>query len=135
MVRVKITIVGAQHLPNKDSWLAGVSDPFCRVTMVNKPEPEIRTKTIENCLSPTWNHTAVMEWDGKTDLHFLVMDQDMVKDEFLGECYLRSSDVKKGFNGTMSLTPGKKRKVKKEPVLIIKVVTESKTPCGSCAIL
>eukprot|EP00448_Togula_jolla_P011084 CAMPEP_0170618616 /NCGR_PEP_ID=MMETSP0224-20130122/27053_1 /TAXON_ID=285029 /ORGANISM="Togula jolla, Strain CCCM 725" /LENGTH=119 /DNA_ID=CAMNT_0010944601 /DNA_START=171 /DNA_END=531 /DNA_ORIENTATION=+ len=94
--------------------------------MVNKPEPEIRTKTIENCLSPTWNHTAVMEWDGKTDLHFLVMDQDMVKDEFLGECYLRSSDVKKGFNGTMSLTPGKKRKVKKEPVLIIKVEQNQK---------
>mmetsp|Transcript_50790 Transcript_50790/g.110204 ORF Transcript_50790/g.110204 Transcript_50790/m.110204 type:complete len:136 (+) Transcript_50790:76-483(+) len=135
MPRVKITIVSAKNLANKDSWPTGVSDPFCSVQLAGQEETKVSTPVIDDDLNPKWNFSTVIEHDGKSDLWFTVCDSDLLGDDFLGQYVMRCAQVKSGFSGDVPLVPGKKKVLKNDPTLTLKVVPEGKPVCGGCSIL
>eukprot|EP00971_Amphidinium_carterae_P161164 3195444-Amphidinium_carterae.1 len=100
--KVWITIVSARGLRDADSMIGtGTSDPYCICSNVAKPKlKKIQTKTLDNTVTPVWNHSAVM--DGYQDgdaLEFVVFDSDTgTFDDVLGKVKMTPECIAKGCN-------------------------------------
>ncbi|KAJ2720615.1 Tricalbin-2 [Coemansia sp. Benny D115] len=79
-----IHINSARGLPKMDTF--GKADPYVIVSTVKHPEISVRTSTIENTLSPSWDETHTMLIYSKTDtIQFDVYDWNNVgKDDKIG---------------------------------------------------
>lgn len=111
--------VSAQGLKNVD-WLFGVSDPFCRVRLVDAKRTESRgwwnsykkfvpvsetfnSKTINNNLDPVWNEAVEFKMmcpqhpdatgRHRYQLEVYLKDGDMTKSNFLGAVHIPFDDI------------------------------------------
>eukprot|EP00420_Gonyaulax_spinifera_P011486 CAMPEP_0197938738 /NCGR_PEP_ID=MMETSP1439-20131203/118614_1 /TAXON_ID=66791 /ORGANISM="Gonyaulax spinifera, Strain CCMP409" /LENGTH=812 /DNA_ID=CAMNT_0043561819 /DNA_START=44 /DNA_END=2483 /DNA_ORIENTATION=+ len=111
MAKLKVTMFSASGLYNSDGFLAGKSDPYCVCFVPEKPSHKFRTKTINNCLSPTWNHLSVLNgFVLGESVEFQVWDSDTKPkpDQLLGKAVLRSDDfIPYGFEGELMLSETK----------------------------
>lgn len=105
---LRVAIVQADGLRNAD-W-GGKSDPYCVCSLrkaQGKPVEKFKTKVINDCLSPVWNHPAQTIADAEAGdvLEFKVMDKDPAKsDDFLGKAELPIAPLTPdGFSGKLSL--------------------------------
>jgi len=105
--RVQVKIASARHLRDADIALGqGTSDPYCICRIVGRPETELQTQCVQNCLNPVWNFEGEIVDFGDNDiLEFVVMDKDWLKyDDFLGKVTLPPSMlVDKRFAGRLEL--------------------------------
>mmetsp|Transcript_12778 Transcript_12778/g.21894 ORF Transcript_12778/g.21894 Transcript_12778/m.21894 type:complete len:155 (-) Transcript_12778:38-502(-) len=109
---VKCRIVSCYGLKNAD--IKGLSDPYVIVSLDGKRIT--KTVTIDDNLSPIWNHDFMFHIRGDTfkgiEITFQVFDEDRFsKDDFLGEIRLDLQDLIDGkiTNKTFVLQPRKLR--------------------------
>jgi len=134
-MRVKVKIIGANNLTNQE--FMGTSDPYCTCSV---PGAEFKTKDIDNCLNPEWNHDGELDWDGEGDMTFTVRDSNQYRaDKLMGECTLVGSKASKGFSGELTLhLDGKetgKLKVSVDVPSIISMLPEGVTAPNTTFIL
>ena len=88
--KVSITLHSAKNLMKKD--LIGSSDPYAVVYHQNKM---YRTATVKNSLTPFWDFVCNIDIDkeapGKAVIR--VFDEDIGKDDFLGETFINFLDL------------------------------------------
>jgi len=93
LAKIEIIIVEAQNLVNKDMF--SKSDPYVILQIFDKT---IKTTVIQDDLNPKWNarYTILMVYPHKEDveLKFTIMDEDMLKDDYLGQVTLKLSALK-----------------------------------------
>eukprot|EP00421_Protoceratium_reticulatum_P065532 CAMPEP_0168406144 /NCGR_PEP_ID=MMETSP0228-20121227/25503_1 /TAXON_ID=133427 /ORGANISM="Protoceratium reticulatum, Strain CCCM 535 (=CCMP 1889)" /LENGTH=1111 /DNA_ID=CAMNT_0008419789 /DNA_START=75 /DNA_END=3410 /DNA_ORIENTATION=- len=109
-VRLRITVFGAKGLYNADGFLAGKSDPYCICLVPEKPKLKFKTKIVNNCLEPTWNHLS--SFGGFTvgdSVEFQIWDSDTFPkpDQLLGKVVLTSGEFMSGFQGELVLKESK----------------------------
>ena len=69
----------------------GIADPYVEVSMGYQIET---TEIIDNDLSPVFNETIVLCWDGHTDLRLKVIDSDdHNEEELLGQFRVKLSQL------------------------------------------
>lgn len=90
---LKVTVVSAEGLPNKDGWAGGLSDPYAVCRIVG--QEGFRTPTIANSMSPSWNHTGHLANFSKADvLEIQVWDRNTLRqDVLIGTSQLSHSAV------------------------------------------
>ncbi|KRY50392.1 Protein CLEC16A, partial [Trichinella britovi] len=95
---VRVGVIAATNLENKDSFLKGKSDPYVRITVGGQI---YQTKTIENNLNPVWNEEfdAIVDHADGQYLGVELYDEDPgSRDEFLGNLDLDMDSVRnKGY--------------------------------------
>jgi len=97
-----ISIVAARNLPDGDFMPgADVSDPYCTVEIVGKPQSKLSTHSCKNTLEPEWDFSGIMPGYAEGDvLLFKVWDEDSYKrqrtDTFLGKTLLSDDDFNTG---------------------------------------
>eukprot|EP00747_Dinoflagellata_sp_TGD_P023986 gnl/TRDRNA2_/TRDRNA2_130225_c0_seq4.p1 gnl/TRDRNA2_/TRDRNA2_130225_c0~~gnl/TRDRNA2_/TRDRNA2_130225_c0_seq4.p1 ORF type:complete len:218 (+),score=19.36 gnl/TRDRNA2_/TRDRNA2_130225_c0_seq4:93-656(+) len=98
---VKITISNAMNLRNVENL--GKSDPYCLCEV--GPDMTVKTPVITNDLNPKWDYTCEAEWDGSSDIVFVVYDSNSGsgKDTEIGRCSISMSRVLVGFHGPLPL--------------------------------
>lgn len=105
-----IRVIGARGLRNADlgRWgAAGLSDPYCKVSIIGKPMWEVSTPVVFNCLNPVWDFAATLEdYQLGSPLLFSVMDKDFGQsDELLGRHLLPATQFEDfGFRGQLKLS-------------------------------
>ena len=67
-----------------------MSDPYVLVEVAGQKS---KTKTVKNDLSPRWEESFQFASAGAHDILFKVYDDDMLKDDFLGEARVPISQV------------------------------------------
>lgn len=98
-MKVKVNIVSAEGLFNVE--LMGTSDPYC---VCEAGKEKLKTKTIDNDLSPVWLFEGEMNWDETSDLVFTIYDENTtLKDAYMGKYVLSKEKVSAGFKGTVAL--------------------------------
>jgi len=102
----------ATDLPNSDTGLLGdVSDAYVEVHLDGASVG--KTKVIDNSLNPEWNETVSFEAKGAHQtLELVVLDKDLIKDDFLGCLRLPIADIVKNkkLSGEFVLGPYKASK-------------------------
>lgn len=93
--KLNILILAANGVRNAD-WVpgTGVSDCYCVVKSGTKEL--CRTKTIPDSLMPNWNEEFEVDCEDDMPLKFVVMDDDLVAGNLLGEVELTGNDYKNG---------------------------------------
>ncbi|KRY89878.1 Protein CLEC16A [Trichinella pseudospiralis] len=95
---VRVGIIAATNLENKDSFLKGKSDPYVRITVGGQI---YQTKTVENNLNPVWNEEfdAIVDQADGQYLGIELYDEDPgSRDEFLGNLDLDMDSIRnKGY--------------------------------------
>eukprot|EP00415_Alexandrium_ostenfeldii_P000475 UN0475 len=106
------------------------TDAYVKVTMGGKEV--MKTKVIDNNLSPVWDAKAAVHWDGINDLIFTVMDSDLfTSDDCVGQYVLTKGHIRQGFKGTVPLDVSKRFKGGvKQPSLTIRVVPGDVLSCS-----
>jgi len=93
LAKIEIIIEEARNLKNTD--LFSKSDPYVIFQVFDKT---VKTGVIQNNLNPQWKarFTAVIAYPHKQDvmIKFTVMDEDMLKDDYLGRVTLQLSALK-----------------------------------------
>ena len=99
---LSVTLVEARQLVNKDNTLLGqgVSDPYATLQFTaDKTVARFRTATVNNCLSPVWEHlcqTPVESLATVSDLTVRLYDKDrFTADDPLGDCVVPVSVVRR----------------------------------------
>lgn len=79
---LKVTLVGAEGLPNKGGRAAELSDAYAVCHIVG--QEGFRTPVIANTLAPTWNHTGSIPNFGRADLlEIQVWDRNTLRQDVL----------------------------------------------------
>ncbi|KRZ16180.1 Dimethyladenosine transferase 1, mitochondrial [Trichinella zimbabwensis] len=95
---VRVGVIAATNLENKDSFLKGKSDPYVRITVGGQI---YQTKTVENNLNPVWNEEfdAIVDQADGQYLGVELYDEDPgSRDEFLGNLDLDMDSIRnKGY--------------------------------------
>jgi len=93
MPRLDLRICGARGLPNSQTF--GKIDPYCTVSLEGK---QWKTNTCENTTEPEWNEVFKFHVadDESSRLHFVIWDDNVVSDDFLGEYYMSISGLDRG---------------------------------------
>ena len=93
MPRLDLRICGARGLPNSQTF--GKIDPYCTVSLEGK---QWKTNTAENTTEPEWNEVFKFHVadDDSSRLHFVIWDDNVVSDDFLGEYYMSISGLDRG---------------------------------------
>jgi len=93
-------IESAKDLYDLD-W-TGKMDPYIKVHIGAR---EFRTPVMTNAdKKPKFNWAQVVDWRGEPDIHFQVMDSNMmVADGFIGEAVYRGLPMQTDFRGTLEL--------------------------------
>eukprot|EP00928_Gymnodinium_smaydae_P079412 TRINITY_DN6334_c0_g2_i1.p1 TRINITY_DN6334_c0_g2~~TRINITY_DN6334_c0_g2_i1.p1 ORF type:complete len:1491 (+),score=333.93 TRINITY_DN6334_c0_g2_i1:65-4537(+) len=107
-MQLRVDVLSAHGLPNMDGCLAGTSDPYCICEIVGKEDnSHFKTKVINNCEDPVWNHSGIMyAYLIGDNLKFHVWDKDTFPkpDQLIGSCELHSSKfAQAGFEGELPL--------------------------------
>eukprot|EP00928_Gymnodinium_smaydae_P010040 TRINITY_DN1376_c0_g1_i6.p2 TRINITY_DN1376_c0_g1~~TRINITY_DN1376_c0_g1_i6.p2 ORF type:complete len:433 (-),score=95.18 TRINITY_DN1376_c0_g1_i6:205-1503(-) len=113
--KLRVEILNAKMLPNKDSLLSGKSDPYVIAQVPGTQgmfhgKTKITTPVINNNLNPEWNFTGDIPHFKPTDvLEFEVWDQDSFPkpDQLLGKTQLNPEDFAAnpgGLEGELPLT-------------------------------
>lgn len=113
--KLRVEILNAKMLPNKDSMLTGKSDPYVIAQVPGtggmfKGKTKIQTPVINNDLNPVWDFTGDIPGFKPTDvLEFEVWDQDNFPkpDQLLGKTQLNPEDFQAnpdGLEGELPLT-------------------------------
>jgi hypothetical protein len=93
LAKIEINIVEAQNLINKD--LLSKSDPYVIFQIFDK---HVKTIVIQDDLNPKWGarFTVLIAHPHKedVDLKFIIMDEDMLKDDYLGQVTIKLSTLK-----------------------------------------
>eukprot|EP00929_Paragymnodinium_shiwhaense_P050744 TRINITY_DN25561_c0_g1_i1.p1 TRINITY_DN25561_c0_g1~~TRINITY_DN25561_c0_g1_i1.p1 ORF type:complete len:471 (-),score=87.60 TRINITY_DN25561_c0_g1_i1:2-1414(-) len=104
--KLKVIINGAHDLRNADGMGRGLSDPFCVCKVPGRPKTVFKTATVQNSLSPVWNHTGfISEFEAGDSLEFAVYDEDLMgRSDLLGQTVFPFSELyPSGFNGERML--------------------------------
>lgn len=117
-ILLTITIQHASDLLNADGFLSGISDPYCICKVVGmrkqSTESSFKTKVINNCLNPVWNHTARVGIHPHQAIEFQVWDSEMFasRDKLLGVTVLDAHAFMPhgGFQGPLALSHGNSKK-------------------------
>ncbi|CDW57006.1 ATP bind 1 and RrnaAD and FPL and C2 domain conta ining protein [Trichuris trichiura] len=91
---IRVGVIAAKDLENKDSLLKGKSDPYVRTSVGCQIH---KTKTIDNDLNPVWNEQfdAIVELSSGQRLEVEVYDEDPgAQDEVLGNVELSLDHVR-----------------------------------------
>ncbi|KFD57760.1 hypothetical protein M513_01430, partial [Trichuris suis] len=91
---IRVGIIAAKDLENKDTLLKGKSDPYVRTSVGCQI---YKTKTIDNDLNPVWNEQfdAIVELSSGQRLEVEVYDEDPgAQDEVLGNVELALDHVR-----------------------------------------
>ena len=93
MPRLDLRICGARGLHNTQTF--GKIDPYCTVSFEGK---QWRTKEAENTTEPEWNEVFKFNVadENSSRLHFVIWDNNMMSDDFLGEYYMSISGLDRG---------------------------------------
>jgi len=93
LAKIEITIVEAQNLKNADMF--SKSDPYVVFQIFDKT---VKTRVIQNDLNPKWGtrFTVVIAYPHKQEvtIKFKIMDEDILKDDYLGQVTLHLSSLK-----------------------------------------
>jgi hypothetical protein len=89
-LKLKITVVGATNLMNKDRATSGkhdVSDPYCVCRIPGRGVVLFNTEVAMNKLNPRWNQTFVVDdLLSGDELQFSIFDKDIgTRDDLLGK--------------------------------------------------
>ena len=90
---VIVEIIRCDELRNSfnKAQAKGIADPYVEVSMGYQLET---TQTIDNDLSPEFNETIILCWDGQADLRLKVIDSDDHNDEeLLGQFRVKLSQL------------------------------------------
>ena len=93
MPRLDLRICGARNLPNSEAF--GKIDPYCTVSLEGK---QWKTGTCDNTTEPEWNEVFKFHVadDDSARLHFVLWDDNVVSDDFLGEYFMSISGLDRG---------------------------------------
>jgi len=80
VVQWEVTIKSAEYVFPMDP--NGLSDPYVKFSAGGKVH---QTPVIEKTLSPEWNHTETVDAHGDKPLKLILMDKDLVFDDFIGK--------------------------------------------------
>lgn len=130
---VTVNVVSARGLRNAD-WCGGKSDPFCTFGVQGKTM--LKTKVINDCLEPVWNHEDVVEDRVEGDaITFQVWDHDPGKpDDCLGKVTLQPTMFdKEGFTGEVKLEHAGSGAAAQIAYIRIKVRLPGKSPVPEAA--
>jgi len=93
LAKIELCIVEAQNLINKD--LFSKSDPYVILQIFDKI---MKTVVIQDDLNPKWSarYSIVIAYPQheEVDIKFTIMDEDMLKDDLLGQVTLKLSALK-----------------------------------------
>eukprot|EP00928_Gymnodinium_smaydae_P063712 TRINITY_DN4720_c0_g1_i1.p1 TRINITY_DN4720_c0_g1~~TRINITY_DN4720_c0_g1_i1.p1 ORF type:complete len:451 (+),score=98.80 TRINITY_DN4720_c0_g1_i1:59-1354(+) len=99
--KLRVELLNAKMLPNKDSMLSGKSDPYAIAQIAGtggmfKGKTKITTPVVNNNLNPEWNFSGDLPHVTENDtVEFEVWDQDSFPkpDELLGKAQLPVQDI------------------------------------------
>jgi hypothetical protein len=93
MPRLHLRICGARNLHNPQS--VGQIDPYCTVSHESM---QWRTSVAHNTLNPEWNQVFKFHVSDENSarLHFVIWDNNLMSDDFLGEYYLSIAGLARG---------------------------------------
>jgi hypothetical protein len=93
MPRLDLRICGARNLHNTQFF--GKIDPYCTVSLEGK---QWRTSVAHNTLNPEWNQVFKFHVSDENSarLHFVIWDNNLMSDDFLGEYYLSIAGLARG---------------------------------------
>jgi len=107
---LQVKVISARNLRNAD-WVpgTGASDPYCVCKFSGKDATIFKTKTVQDCLNPEWNHEEeIPGYRSGDSLQFSVMDEDAYVDDPLGSATLKYAEFNPataptGFEGELLL--------------------------------
>lgn len=93
MPRLDLRVCGARGLPNSEAF--GKIDPYVTVSLEGK---QWKTKTCDDTTEPEWNEVFKFHVadDDSSRIHFVVWDENVVSDDYLGEYYMSISGLDRG---------------------------------------
>lgn len=99
---LEIKVISALQLPYNKEIIKDISDPFVIVNLygVDDDLVEVKTKSInDNGFNPIWNQDFkfVVNCPDLALLKFTVMDEDVGKDDLIGDYAIRFNNIRPGF--------------------------------------
>jgi hypothetical protein len=103
-IDILVTVVSTKGLRKADTNSG--SDPYAVFEVSGKSGMRCRTPTVKDTQDPVWNYQYVFKnYTSGDDFTISIWDDDVVKDDLLGQAVLRSSDFyPQGYSGTLLLT-------------------------------
>merc|ERR1719209_2174672 len=90
--KIELTIHGARDLPKKGMF--GKADPY---VVISLGDQKLKSATINNTYNPQWDlkTTLHVQQNAPRDISIVVLDEDIGKDDLVGEIFLNIDDLVK----------------------------------------
>jgi len=128
---LRVTVISASGLENKDGFAAGKSDPYviCQIKEKTEKRSSFQTPVINDNLNPYWNHHGqVAGLKKESVLEFQVFDKDWTSSELLGKAEISAAEIyqqkTEGLTRELSLIGDKGQDGGKLKVKFAKPITE-----------